>query len=383
MKEIGLLDYWRVIVKWKGTVILMVLVLTSFSVLITLFLPKTYQAKTTIMPIEGQRTGELTLTAAQLFGIAPSSSSLLQLMAILKSRTLAERMIDKYDLKKVLYPKLWDQQNQKWIPNDPQKIPSMEHAVNNLFSKVTFAEDKKTPLIEIKVEMRDPKVATEIANGYVKELAYFINENTLTLAKKDRIFIEEQLERNKGDLLNSGKDLSEFYAANKISNIMPTLNVDISIETEKRILKEKTVKIENGVLSSHSQGLPGIPDAFADAQKKTDELQKKVGEVESQIQKTKIINDVPQQVYLQYLSLRRELLSEVHSLLTQQYEMAKIEESKEDLSFQVIDWARVPEKRFKPKRRPIVITAFAMSIFLAMFYAFFKEYLEKTSSSSP
>ena len=57
--------------------------------------------------------------------------------------------------------------------------------------------------------------------------------------------------------------------------------------------------------------------------------------------------------------------------------MAKIDESKEDLNFQVIDWARVPVRKFKPKRSQIVMTAFVMSLFLAVFYAFFREYLQK------
>ena len=89
------------------------------------------------------------------------------------------------------------------------------------------------------------------------------------------------------------------------------------------------------------------------------------------------VQDVPQQVYLQYLTLRQELLGRMNALLTQQYEMAKIEESKEDLSFQVIDWARVPLRKDRPKRAQIVASAFILSAFISVLYLFFRDYWNK------
>jgi uncharacterized protein involved in exopolysaccharide biosynthesis len=101
-----------------------------------------------------------------------------------------------------------------------------------------------------------------------------------------------------------------------------------------------------------------------------DDLQKKSSEIQ-------IAKNIPQQVYLQYLTLRRDLLGKINILLTQQYEMAKIEEAKEDLAFQVVDPARVPLKRFKPQRRKIVTMAFMASLFLAFFLVFFLEYVQR------
>ena len=83
------------------------------------------------------------------------------------------------------------------------------------------------------------------------------------------------------------------------------------------------------------------------------------------------------QVYLQYLEARSQIAIQINSLLTQQYEMAKSEESKEDPNFQVIDWARVPDEPFKPERRKIVTISFIMSFGMAAFGAFFWEYLER------
>ena len=60
----------------------------------------------------------------------------------------------------------------------------------------------------------------------------------------------------------------------------------------------------------------------------------------------------------------------------QQYEMAKIEEAKKGITFQVIDRAIPPEKKIKPKRRRNVMFAGVVSLFAGIFLVFFLEYLE-------
>lgn len=80
---------------------------------------------------------------------------------------------------------------------------------------------------------------------------------------------------------------------------------------------------------------------------------------------------------LQYIRLKRKALTQekVFELLTEQYEMAKIEEAKEDITFQVIDRAIPPEKRIKPKRRLNVMLAGVVSLFAGIFLVFFLEYI--------
>ena len=80
---------------------------------------------------------------------------------------------------------------------------------------------------------------------------------------------------------------------------------------------------------------------------------------------------------LQYVRLKRKAVTQekVFKLLTQQHEMAKIEETKEDITFQVIDRAIPPEKGIKPKRRLNVMLAGVVSLFAGIFLVFFLEYL--------
>ncbi len=80
---------------------------------------------------------------------------------------------------------------------------------------------------------------------------------------------------------------------------------------------------------------------------------------------------------LEYARLQRKVAThqKTSELLTQQYEMAKIAEAKEGISFQVIDRAIPPKKRIKPKRRLNVMLAGVVSLVAGIFLIFFLEYI--------
>lgn len=82
---------------------------------------------------------------------------------------------------------------------------------------------------------------------------------------------------------------------------------------------------------------------------------------------------------LQYASLLRDtkVQETLYGLLTQQYEIARIQEAKDSPTVQVLDMAKVPEKRIKPKRRQIVLLSAFTATFLVIFLAFFLEYIKK------
>ncbi|HEX5037048.1 MAG TPA: hypothetical protein VFX30_07795 [bacterium] len=352
-EQANLLDYWRTLMKWKVRIVAIVFVLTLLAIVATLVWPVSFRGEVVLMPVGGAKDGAASILTSQLglggllgaMGKGATSSN--QLMAVLKSRSLAEEVIKKFDLMKVFFKH----------PGLRRKPPTMEDAVDEFASYVKFTEDKKTQLIRIRAVFREPVLSADVANGIVAQLQKDLQKYTLTTAKRNRIFLEGQLERNKAELLEAGKSISSFYGENKVSNVRPLFDVDVSMPD---------AKLQN----SEPQSVPELQSTVEDLQKKADDLRDKIRE-------SNMVRDVPQQVYLQFLMLRRELLSQVNALLTQQYEMAKSEEAKEDLTFQVIDWARVPVNRYKPKRTQSVIISFLASIFLAVFYAFSREYIDQ------
>lgn len=353
--EINLLDYWRIVIKRKRLVAVTVFLVTALAVVGSLIYPVSYQAKASLMPLTNQKMGGLAglMGGAQgglslLSGLGGGTTAASQIQAVLGSRTLAERVIKKCQLLPIVYTDAWDSQRNAWKsdPSGKSLEPAIDDAVDNLLRMMDFDEDRKTFLIKITATMKDPILVADVVACYLDELGAHIQQNTFTTAKKNRIFIEGQLEKNKAQLLEAGKGISEFYAVNKVSNVIPLVDVDVS---------------QGGDESSMD---------LKDLQKKAEDLDRKIADAS-------VVKDVPEQVYLQYLTLRRQLLGQVNTLLTQQYEMAKIDEAREEPNFQIVDRPRPPLHRFRPKRKQMVIAGFALALFLGVMVALFRDYLDR------
>ncbi len=363
--EINLVELFQVVFNRKKLLVAIVLIVTALAVIYSLVAKEIYRAEAVIMPVGG--SSGLASLASQLGGMpiiggmmGGAASGTERFMALLNTRTLAEEIVKKYDFKKVLFKDLWDEKNNRWLVKDSVEEPSMEQAYKALKSHVELEEDLETGTIKIYSSFEDPKLAAKVANAYVEGLQAFINDNELTVAKRNRIFIEDQLEQNKRQLLKIGRTINEFYEEGKVSDVDSRVNVDLSVQDKLDLKSEDLALYE-----------------FEGRDKVIAEVKAKQKAILAKTKKINVIKDIPQQVYLQYLMMRRELLGEVNALLSQQYEMAKIEESKKDLAFQVIDPARVPESIYKPKRRLMVMVGFVASIFLGIFLIFFLEYIKK------
>lgn len=370
-QEFGIADllyYWRVITKRWKLIGVFVVVVTGLAIVWSFTLPKLYTATATIMPI-GTSSGGFASAIGQsglgaLLGVvgggevAPGQ----QLMVLLRSRSLAEQIIKKNNLLPVLFPKA------------PEQTLSVdEKTAGFLQGHMKFIEDKKNGnLITVSAQFEDPKLAADVVNLYVDGLQEFINENSLTASKRNRIFIGKRLDENKRDLLEAGKGLSDFYNGGKVSSIGSYVNVPFvgndstdqesgikeKLKKELELLQGQKMEIE-----SMQQQYPKEGNSPIDSSKEVDDKS--------------LVKNVPQQVYLQYLTLRRGLLVQINTLLTQQYEMSKINEMKDELAFQVIDSARTPDTRSSPNRKKMVMFAFMISSFFSVFGAIAFDYLIK------
>lgn len=361
-EDISLLDYWRILTKRKWQVIFITLLFVFLGVAASFLLPKKYQAHATLMPLTASGSGGLSGIANQLSSIPLVGSQLggvgglgggksKELVNILKSRTLAKNIVKKFNLMRVYFAKRWDPQTNSYRPNWVGDVPIEEDAINIFLKRSTdIEEDKKTGLIKIEVETKSPVLSAQIANEMLLELQSFLERNSFTISKRNRLFIEEQLVKNGAKLLQAGKELNNFFGQSQISSVVPQLDVNVG-----------TYQF--------------VPKPFEDFQQEFDSLQLQRKDVEQK--KSESVKGVPGQVYLQYLTLNRELISRAHALLTQQYEMAKIEEAKEDLAFQVIDKPEVRKRPSSPNLIRNVAAGLVGGLFLGIFLAFFREYIQQ------
>ena len=366
--EINLLDYWRVIRKrWK---IIAVIFLTSVvtAAIVSLRMTEIYQAKATIMPIEssgGQVSAALRSLDSLPFvgGLVPSIGGS-KLVVLLKSRTMAEDVIQALALMKVLFE------------DGQDEPPTLQDAVRSL-SGITEIIDDKKGLISISVEYKDPEIAADIANQYPIELQRFLSENALSMAKRNRIFVENQLYKVKKELREAEEALKGFQVNKKI--VAMDAQTEASIMALANLKGQITAKeVQLGVIKQYST--PSNPDVLT-IKDELRELKKQFAMVESKNGNPETgampsLSEAPT-LGLQYVRLKRKAVThqKVFELLTQQYEMAKIDEAKEEITFQVIDRAIAPEKRIKPKRKLNVMLAGVVSLFTGIFLVFFLEYL--------
>lgn len=203
----------------------------------------------------------------------------------------------------------------------------------------------------ISAESRKPELAAQCVNELLEELNIFINDAVVSSAKKNRIFIEKQVSKNIEDFFITGKEISEYEKTKRMPDSF--VNVDINLDAT-------------------------VMDLASDQSEVNEEYKKilqKKKELESKSREIKIAK-VPQQVYYDYLLLKRDVLGKLNGALQQQYEMAKMDEAHESVSFQVISYPKIPTSPYKPKTFLIVTLSTFVGLFVGLFYVFFTQYIQ-------
>ncbi len=182
--DVTLLDYWNVIKRRKTLIIGLFTVSVVLTMVVSLLMPKYYKSEAVIMAASPEMGGlSAALSSIPLAGAVASSLTGLstpadKMLVFLKSRTIAEMVIKRFDLMHVFYKKKWDAEKGAW--KDPDDPPRMEEAVKYLSKNVAdFKKDNKSGSITITVEWKDPNLAAEMANYYVTALTEVLKDKAV------------------------------------------------------------------------------------------------------------------------------------------------------------------------------------------------------------
>ena len=373
--EINLLDYWRVIVKRKILIGGIVFIAIVASVIYSLILPPIYSSTTSIFPPQQEgsmASGIMSQLGGGLGGLAGGflgiSTPIDTWMAILKSETIREAMIHRFNLMNIFEAK------------------SMEEARNSLAGMVKIAKSKEG-FISVTVEDKDPKMAATLANAYVEELDK-INKGIMTTSgRRMRVFVEKRLDEAKVELTKAEEAIKTFQETNRAVKIDDQSRAVIdAIGSVKGLLMAKEVELQTFL----SYATPYNPQAEI-LKTHVEELKERLRELEEgkRIPANPASKDIfiptakMPDLALQYARLLRDtkVQQTLYELLTQQYEMARIQEAKDTPTVQVLDMAQIPEMRSKPKRRQIVMLFTITAAFFGVIAAFFMEYLERVKKN--
>ncbi len=200
--EIDLLEYWNVIWRRKKMLTALFLSAVVMALVIGKLSPKYYKSETVIISSSSESGGlGAAMSALPLAGMLGGAAGIQtpadKVMVVLKSRTTAEAVIQKFNMMKVFYKDEWDAAKGLW--KNPDKHPLMEDAVKLLTTGVTKFSKSKEGAITISVEWKDPVLAADIANYYLTALTNFLNEKSIniTIQVVDRAVPAERKSRPK------------------------------------------------------------------------------------------------------------------------------------------------------------------------------------------
>ncbi|GBD02993.1 Tyrosine-protein kinase ptk [bacterium HR19] len=391
--EIDLFELAGIIWKRRKLIFLITISATFLGLLVSFIMTPRYKATAKIIPITSQKSFVLPFATSEFANLAgllgvnlPSGSNTLR--AVLESRDLAKRVIKKTGIEKYLYGKLWDEKTNSIKKGvDPRKIPSDDELAEKFIkSFLKINEDKKTGVIEISIIFpKEPTLSALIANEYVSELSDVLNEKAYTISKKNRIFIEERVKLAEKNLQEAEKEFKEFQEKYNVVAIDKQMEEGLKIYAELVAqLAEKEMKLE--VLRKiTTRDNPEVVTLMYEI----NELKNKIRELEGGQKNFKgyildtskrlliPLESVPE-VAMEYLRRRRnfEIQNQIYKTLLQALEQARIEEEKEDITFEIIDYAYPPKYRYSPKRKLIVAVSFTSAMFLGVFLAFLLEAIE-------
>ena len=348
-ESISLLDILSFVVRWRRIWIPSMLVCAIAVGIYAFVAPPLYRSFAIVKGIEANSGGLGSLLASKLAGLgsvgnfAPALGEIRGdfYLLVLRERTMTEKVINKFDIRSRL------------DLNDA----AIEDVIDAWHSRSYFKFEASTNTVKIQVDDEDPEFAKQVVEFYVDELDARIRETQSSKARKEREFAGNRLEEERLTLFAFEDSMAQFQRISGIFDLeeqaKATVQAAAAIQAERLLaradleLKKKLFSTDNPEISLSKMKLAGLdssmtyfatdnPDTFErDFLLKFDSA--------SENGKT-------------YLRLYRDI--ELHSilltLLTQQYEQAKMEEARNTPTLAVIEPAGIGSKRVSPKRAMLI-----------------------------
>ncbi len=355
------------------------------STLIAFMIPTRYKSTARLMPPDNSQSGGLAMAAAALSGgaggLGSAASEMLGLkstsdifVGILSSRTVQDKLIQEFDLKKLYGDR------------------RMEDARKDLAEHTDISVDRKSQIITIGMTDHDPKRAADMAQAYIEELNRLVAELSTSSARRERIFLEERLQAVSQDLEAAEKEFSQFSSKNSA----------IDIKEQGKAMVEAAATLQGQYIAAQSE-LEGLKQIYTDNNVRVRSVKARIAELKRQLEKLGGKGEdasapSDQQQASLYPSIRKlpllgvtyadlyrrtRVQEAVFESLTKEYELAKVQEVKEIPTVKVLDSPNISDKKSFPPRQLIMFLGTAFAFAVASSWVFGKTAWDQTDSSDP
>lgn len=346
--EISILDILQILANNLRLLIIGPIIAGAIVFAISFLITPTFRAETKFLPPQQKQSAAASMfqSLGALGGLTGAAVGLKnpgdQYVSLLKARSVADSLIKRFDLQ--------DRYDQKYL-DTTRKILEKN-------SIITLGKDN---IISIEVEDRDPKVSADIANAYVDELGRLLDRLALTEAQQRRVFFEKQLTDTKNKLSTAEQAL----AASGVSVAALNANPTTALEGPARLRAQATAQ-EVKIASMRSYLTDNAPE-FKQALSELAALKIQLTKSEKEQ-----ANNPSIKAGGDYISKYREYKYQeaLLDLFTRQFEIAKIDESREGAGIQVVDMAIPPERKSKPKKALLAILGATLFFALLAIYCY-------------
>jgi len=292
---------------------------------VSFLLPQIYVSKVVFLPPQQQQSAAASALAqlGALSGLAGAAAGLKspadQYVSLMQSASVADRLIDEFKLQSVY------------------DVTYRYQAREKLARNVSIALGRKDGLITVEAEDESPQRAADLANRHVDELRRLTGQLALTEAQQRRVFFEAQLAKTR-DRLTAAQAALQASGFNQ-----GALRADAraSAESYARLRAEAT---------SMEVRLQTLRRSFAESTTEVQQALTALGAIRSQLGRLESSSDTAGGP--DYIGRYREFKYQetLFELFARQYELARVDESREGALIQVVDPAVPAERPSKPRR---------------------------------
>ena len=355
--EISLLDLLQTMVENLRLLVLGPLLIGLSALGASFLIAPTYSAKMQFLPPQQQQSSATALlqSLGSLGGLAGAASGLKnpadQFLGFLKSQSVLDAMVERFKLVERYEAKLKEDARKTLLAN-------------------TRTAAGKDGIISLEVDDKDPAFAAEMANAYVEELRTLMGRLAITEAQQRRLFFETKVQESKADLAKADTLLRATGVNVSTLKSSPAAAVE-GVARLKAAITAQDIKI--GSMRGYlADGAPEIKQALLELSTLRQELRK--AEKDEPAASASGAADSYVERFRDYKY--RETLYE---LFTKQYELARVDESREGALIQVIDAAQAPERKSKPKKALIAVIATLATGFALLLFVFVRKALANAS----
>jgi uncharacterized protein involved in exopolysaccharide biosynthesis len=373
--DVHLLDLMIVLAKRRRFILLFTLGVAIVTAVTTFLLPSQYTAETVVLP-----PGQNSSSGAALLGQLGSAGALASVagaglgiknpgdmyVSLFRSRTVEDSVIQRFGL--------MARYRNKRLSDTRKEFEKQS----------TVVLGAKDGLIRISVTDRDPKLAAEMANGYVEQFRKASANLAISEASQRRAFFDQQLLEAKGNLASAEEALKQTQQSTGVLQLDSQARALIESAS---VLRAQIGAKEVQLQAMRSYATEQNPDTVI-AEQQLAALKAQLAKLAGNDQDSSSEFIVPKgkapEAQLEYLRKLRDVkyYETISELIARQLEVAKLDEARQGAIIQVADVAVPPDKKSAPHRALLVVMMTLIAFALSILWIFASLHWQKMKSDS-